>query len=215
MDELNRPAGAGRPGPEGSRPALAMHFVPGIFGTAPGRLLARLLEGSAGLEVQDLRPVDSEGGSGDVSDWLGSPPQGEARQAVAMASLGGRKGLRLRLETLGASPAGRLLVGLELEAMKEGLWTHKDLEIALMALACAALSGESQGAVLIGPHLGPVGVGLGRGGVHEQVRGLLEILGAHVGLIVASPDTAAGLDDLGGFTREPLGDLAAFRPVEG
>ena len=200
--------------------ALSLHLVPGMFVEGTRRLVERLLAGAGGLSVERLAPSDETPPYSDetrprsledLQEWLEGCALGEVRKITLDGRLGASPPLQLELEVLGARPEGRKLLGLELTARARPMWTIKDFEIALMGVACAALSGQSQGAALIGGQLGPVGVGAVTGTVAEQVSALLGILERRVQVVIAAPDTAASLDQIPSYARSAMADLSEFR----
>jgi len=200
--------------------ALCLHLVPGMFGEGTRRLVERLLAGAGGLSVERLAHSDESPPCSDETPpcsleelpaWFEGCAPGEVRKITLDGRLGASPPLKLELEVLGSRPEGRNLLGLELKSRARPVWTIKDFEITLMGVACAALSGQSQGAALIGDQLGPVGVGAVTGTVAEQTSALLGILGRRVQVVIVAPDTAASLDQIPSYARSPMADLVEFR----
>ena len=187
---------------------MDLHLIPGHFSDAT----ARLLEGIAGGGPQ-LR-VRSRGESASVDSEitkLSDVDAGQGRRLEVIARVMGSGALDAVIECFGAQSAGRVLVGLSLDASEPVGATVKDIEMGLLGLACMALAHEEQGVVAIGGSLGPVGAGLPRGTVTEQVVALLDLHGEAVEVIVATPSTAERLGELDDFARGALGDLVEYR----
>jgi len=167
---------------------MDLHLIPGHFSEAA----ARLADG-IGVQVEHVKPGMSQ------------------REQVDVPLLAGRSRPAI-VEAFGGEPAGRVFVSISFAAdvISEAM-TIKDLEIGLMGLACAAMGGEEQGTVLIGEGLGPVGAGVPRGTLGEQTRALLTLHGEAAQVLVVCPGTSESLGDLGGYLKEPLGDLVTYR----
>lgn len=198
--------------------ALELHFLPGLFAAGTDGLLTRIADGETRLTIRDLMDPGTEGAPHDTEEgltWLGEPRAGESRRLEATALLPGAGRARCAMQSFGVGPGDRAMFGLGLDVKREatgpGGPTIKDWEIGLLGLACAALAGEDQGAVLLGNDLGPVGVGLARGTVSEQLEGLLQVLGESVEVMVLAPGTAASLPWDAAFEVGSLGDLEERR----
>lgn len=195
---------------------LDFHFLPGFFGEGTRRLLSRLERGSGAMRLLSWEAgprggaPPRESGPGAVMGWLAEVPERAGRQARAEARITPGRSFPLEVESFGA-PAARVLVGLHALLPEDAGITLKDVEIAFLGLACAALGGEVQGVILLGSGLGPVGVGLSRGTVAEQVLSAIDLHGEDLALIVATADSAASLGDLSGFVKKTLADLWEYR----
>ncbi len=167
---------------------MDLHLIPGHFSEAATRLAERI-----GVPVAHVTPGLSQ------------------RTDVDVPLLGGRS-RPATVEAFGGEPAGRVFMSISFtdDVISDAL-TIKDLEIGLMGLACAAMGGEEQGAVLIGEALGPVGAGVPRGTLGEQTRALLTLHGEAAQVLVVCPGTSQSLGELDGYLREPLGDLVTYR----
>ena len=189
---------------------MDLHLIPGHFSDATERLLTRLADGGPQVRLR---------GRGDV-DWsrdsvvaLGHVGAGDGRHVDVTAHVMGSRALEGRVESFGAPSAGRVFVGLSLDSADPGAATIKDVEMGLLGLACAALASADQGVVALGGSLGPVGVGLPRGTVAEQVEALLEFHGPAVEVLVATASTAERMGEVPDFARSALGDLIEFRRI--
>ncbi len=183
------------------------HLLPGFFSEGPAAWLTRLQSGAGALRIEGLQA----GTEPEVVQWLAQVPQGTTRRAEGKARVPGSRALALSCECFGAT-AGRVLVGLSCADPKsDGTeTTFKDVEMALMGVACAALAHEAQGAVIIGDALGPVGAGLAHGTLAEQTQLALDLLGEQVTMVIAAPDTAVSLGVLAGFSAGALGNLTCW-----
>jgi hypothetical protein len=185
---------------------LDFHLIPGWFSESCDRVLARLAAGSpvrladpAGGEVQFKRR-DAPGESVPTR-WMGVARVAQCPPLAAAL-------------TVWAEPTGRALLSLSIDPPPKGSEvTAKDLELSLLGLACAALAKESQGAVILGHDLGPVGAGLERATLAEQVQQLLALHGESIEVIVIPEDTARSLPSLIGFEPRRLGNLLELRRV--
>jgi hypothetical protein len=193
---------------------VEFHLIPSLFSDNGPRLLRAL---GAPEGTMRMIEVDSDQGrlGGDVvlSGLLGleDVAPGESRYLEGTVKMVGSRPLGARVETFGAFPPGRLLVGLAVDFVEGVGGTLVDLHLGLMALSCAALGGDDQGFVLMGVGLGPVGAGIGRGTVAEQARALLDVLEESIDVVVAAPATARALGVLEGFECRPMGDLTEWR----
>jgi hypothetical protein len=190
---------------------MQAHILAGHFSAGPQALFGALQSGSGALRITRFQADGDEGADLAelaLSSWLAAVPRGEVRRAHGLARVHGSKELPLRCECFGAGP-GRVFTSIECEhpLKSEGGITFKDVELALLGAACQALAHESQGAVLIGQQLGPVGAGLPRGTVAEEVLAALALHGAAVEQLVLAKDTAEHLSELTGFVRARLGNL--------
>jgi hypothetical protein len=196
---------------------MDLHFIPGWFGEGPRRLLLRLTEGGQGLHISGWeagasRTDETGPGAGPEAtiEWLANVPAGTSRKARAQARIPPGRPFPIEIEAFGGR-ADRVLVGLRAVHSPEAGITAKDLELVFLSLACTALSRESQGAVIIGNDLGPVGAGLTVGTVAEQVAMILEVHGEAAEVLILAPDTAESLGELPGFRRRALAGLVELR----
>jgi hypothetical protein len=192
---------------------LDLLYLPGLFGAGAERLLGRLIAGIGSWRVRSLRaPGAPAGGAADVGAWLAATDSGECR--VASLELGAAEGGSWsgKLEVAGTPIPGRQLVAISL-FLPAGrpLGAMRALELGLLGIACAALAGEDQGAVLIGADLGSAAASRGPGTVSEQLRRILGDQGDRLQVVVCTADTAASLGPLEGFVDGSLGDLREFR----
>jgi hypothetical protein len=199
----------------GSGPVVVeFHLIPSLFSDSGPRLLGALGAPEGAMRMIE---VDSDQGrlGGDVVHSgllaLEHVAPGESLHLAGTVKMVGSRPLGARVETFGAFPPGRLLVGLAVDFVEGAGGTLVDLQLGLMGLCCAALGGDDQGFALMGVGLGPVGAGIGRGTVAEQARALLEVLEESIDVVVAAPATARALGVLEGFERRPLGDLTEWR----
>lgn len=188
---------------------MELHLIPGHFSAAAKKVLHRLPEGTSGR----FRIAETTGCGKPEIDLaiLSEPERGEARSVSGMARVMGSRALPVEVETFGGHPQGRVLLRVAIRPDDQPGVTPKDLEMGLLGLACAALSGEEHGAVLIGGGLGPVGVAVPRGTVAEQIEGLLELHGECVQVMVMTAATWKTLGHAPGFEEAPLGDLVELR----
>lgn len=190
---------------------MQAHILAGHFSPGPRALIEALVGGTGALRIESLAADgDSSAPSGmaDLAGWLADVPRGIVRRASGQARVHGSRALAFRCECFGAGH-GRVLTSFDcMHPVKgEGGVTFKDVELALLGAACQALAHESQGAVLIGGSLGPVGAGLPHGTVSEEVLAALDLHGEAVEQVLLAPDTAAHLPALPGFQRAKLGNL--------
>lgn len=182
-----------------------LHYIPGHFGGGTSALLEQLSSGSGHFRVSRLED------DGDLV-WLGGVGDAESRSLSGRAHIAASRPIPVTLETFGAPPSGRrILFGVSLDLPEDLGITHKDVEVGLLGIAYSILTREDQGAVLVGAGLGPVGAGLPRGTVADQVLALLSIHGKSVDLIVTPTDTATSLDQLADFARREQGGLFEYR----
>ncbi len=181
-------------------------LIPGWFSESCERVLARLASGSPlRLGAEPDRGFDADRVLSDLE-------RGEGRWQ-GPARVPGGPPLNATL-AIWKEAGGRPLLALCVEPPpKNAAITGKDLELALLGIACAALAKESQGAVLLGQALGPVGAGLERGTVADQVQQLLALHDENIEVIVVPEDTARALPSLLGFEPRRLGNLLELRRV--
>lgn len=172
--------------------------------------MQRLQTGLGTLRIEQWSALEAPEGQ-PVVPWLSEVPAGCTRRSEGRARVHGSRMLAFQCESF-AAPSDRVLVSLSCADPKsDGTdTTFKDVELALMGVACAALAHESQGAVLIGVELGLVGAGLSRGTIAEQTQSAIELLGERVTCIIAAPDTARSLGALEGFSAGALGNLTCW-----
>lgn len=190
---------------------MQAHILAGHFSAGPRALFESFAAGAGTLRIESLVAEGDAAPSASLEElaiWLAEVPRGVVRRARGSARVQGSKALVFSCECFGAGP-GRVLTGLDCAhpAKSEGGITFKDVELALLGVACKALAHESQGAVLIGRGLGPVGAGLPHGTIAEELLAALDLHGEAVDQIVLAPDTALHVPSLPGFQRLKLGDL--------
>ncbi|MAG56457.1 MAG: hypothetical protein CMJ83_09215 [Planctomycetes bacterium] len=187
---------------------MELHLIPGHFSEATAKLLTEL----ARPDARRFRIVgeDAKRHAAELAG-LAEASRGASSVVSTHARVMGSRPLATRIEGFGAHPEGRVLVGVHLELIEECGVTLTDLEIGLLGVTCAALAGEEQGAVIIGIGLGPVGAGLPRGAVAEQIHALVKLHEDSVGVVVATAATAEKIGQLDGFVRASLADLVEWR----
>ncbi len=190
---------------------MQAHILAGHFSAGPRALLEAFASGAGTLRLESLAAEGDAlpaAGLAELAAWLAEVPRGAVRRARGTARVHGSKALAFSCECFGAGP-GRVLTGLDCShpEKSEGGITFKDVELALLGAACQALAHESQGVVLIGRGLGPVGAGIPHGTLAEELLVALELHGEAVDQVVLAPDTALYVPPLPGFQRIKLGNL--------
>ena len=192
---------------------LDFHYLPGLFGGGGARLLGRILAGVGSWRVRSLRADGAPASSAEeIGAWLVATGPDDRRSASLVIGAEGGSSWEGELELAGTPLPGRILLGVSL-ALPDGrpLGAMRELELGLLAITCAGLAGEDQGAVLIGSDLGSVAAARGPGTVAEQLRAVLGRQGDRLQILVCTADTAASLGSLEGFEASRLGDLREFR----
>lgn len=187
---------------------MDLHLIPGHFSDAAERMLESLATGGPQIRVRGRGETPCE--PSDIVA-LGHVTAGEGKRLEVVARVMASSALDCVIEAFGAPSAGRVLLGVSLDSSDPQGATIKDLELGLLGLACAALAKEEQGVVILGGSLGPVGAGLQRGTVSEQVQTMLEMHGGAVEVIVATASTAERLGVIDDFARSELGNLIEYR----
>ena len=150
----------------------------------------------------------------EIGAWLAGTDREERRAASLVIGAEGGSSWDAEIEVAGTPVKERVLIGVSL-ILPEGrpLAAMRELELGLLGIACAALAGQDQGAVMIGADLGSVAAARESGTVSEQLRRIRDRQGDRLQVLVCTADTAASLGALDGFTYSALGDLREFRRV--
>ncbi len=194
--------------------AYELIYLPGRFSDGVAGFVGPLVGGRTAVKLRALRPALGPGAETRRSDpadaaagWLADVQDGELRTCMADFDAFGRRA-NGSVSSRGVR-GGRALVHVGIPG--DGPLQPSDAETALLAVSCAALAKESQGAALIGYDLGDPAVYGVEGSVAEQVRAATAGLGGKVLLVLATADTAQALAELDGFYAQPCANLTEYR----
>jgi hypothetical protein len=191
-------------------PILELHLLPGHFSEGGQRAIDTLTGEGAILRAVNLAREDDEA-EGDVAQWLKEVPTGERRRARGRFRIPGGRAHPLQIEVLGGQPEGRLHVAVRMAWDRASGSTHKDLELAILGLACQILVREDHMAALVGGELGPVAAGLPRGSFGEQIAALLEFHDSNIEVLIMPTEVAQGVLATHLPHRETIGNLVVMR----